>query len=102
MKKLSPAEIRLARRSTPEWSRGRTAIQREFIFPDFVAALKFVQQVGRAAEKAQHHPDIDIRWNRVRLRLITHDAGGLTMRDFSLAARCDALFAFAIKPRTPG
>ena len=53
---------------------------------DFAAALAFVNAVGAAAEAANHHPDIDIRWNKVRLALTTHDAGGLTLLDLALAA----------------
>ena len=56
---------------------------------DFRAALGFVNRVGDLAEEAGHHPDIDIRYNRVRLALVTHDAGGLTSKDFDLAARAD-------------
>lgn len=73
--------------SLPGWRRKGKAILRTFEFPDFPAAMKFVQAVARLAEKAQHHPDIDIRWNKVTLLLTTHDAGGLTDKDFVLAAR---------------
>ena len=64
---------------------------RTFTFEDFRAALRFVNRVGAAAEAAGHHPDIDIRYSRVRLALVTHDAGGLTEKDFSLAAEADKL-----------
>ena len=96
MKKLSAAEIRTAKSAVPEWDRRGGLIRREFSFQDFVSALKFVNAVGRAAEKAQHHPDIDIRWNKVRLALTTHDAEGLTLRDFELAQICDALAAHLV------
>lgn len=59
--------------------------------PSFVAAINFVVAVGRLAEEADHHPDIDIRWRLVRLALVTHDAGGLSELDFSLARAIDAL-----------
>jgi 4a-hydroxytetrahydrobiopterin dehydratase len=95
MKKLALSEIRAAQTALPDWRRRGAVIAREFAFRDFVMALKFVNAVGRAAERAQHHPDIDIRWNRVRLALTTHDAGGLTARDFALAAQCDRLAAKA-------
>jgi 4a-hydroxytetrahydrobiopterin dehydratase len=62
---------------------------RTFQFQDFVAALRFVNRVADLAERAGHHPDIDIRYNRVRLGLTTHDAGGLTGKDFELAAAAD-------------
>jgi 4a-hydroxytetrahydrobiopterin dehydratase len=58
---------------------------------DFAAALAFVNAVGAAAEAANHHPDIDIRWNKVRLVLSTHSAGGLTVLDIALAAAIDRL-----------
>jgi 4a-hydroxytetrahydrobiopterin dehydratase len=58
---------------------------------DFGAALAFVNAVGAAAEAANHHPDIDIRWNTVRLALSTHDSGGLTLLDLALAAAIDRL-----------
>jgi len=66
-------------------------LTRTFTFKDFRAALAFVNRVGGQAEEAQHHPDIDIRYNRVRLRLVTHDAGGLTEKDFDLAAAAGRL-----------
>jgi len=62
---------------------------RTFTFQDFVGALRFVNRVADLAEAASHHPDIDIRYNRVRLALTTHDAGGLTGKDFELAAAAD-------------
>ncbi len=89
MKLLSLTEIRSTQASVPQWCRRGKTIRRELVFPDFVAAMKFVNAVARAAEKAQHHPDIDIRWNRVTLTLTTHDAGGLTANDFALAAILD-------------
>jgi len=66
-------------------------ISRTFPFPDFPAAMQFVDAVAVLAEQAWHHPDIDIRWNKVTLALTTHDAGGLTKRDFVLARKFDAL-----------
>lgn len=60
-----------------------------FNFKDFRGSLGFVNQVGELAERAGHHPDIDIRYNRVRLGLSTHDAGGLTVKDFELAEQTD-------------
>ena len=64
---------------------------RTFEFKDFVAAMKFVDIVAEKSESAWHHPDIDIRWNKVRLALCTHSEGGLTEKDFELAAEFDAL-----------
>jgi 4a-hydroxytetrahydrobiopterin dehydratase len=91
MKRLSTRELKPCLAAVPAWTRVRRSIQRTFEFPDFPAAIKFVNAVARAAERAGHHPDIDIRWNRVSLTLTTHDAGGLTAKDFELARRFDAL-----------
>jgi 4a-hydroxytetrahydrobiopterin dehydratase len=91
MKPLSRDEFDVVRPRIPEWKRRGEVIRRTFEFADFKAALRFVNAVGRAAESMQHHPDIDIRWNRVRLALTTHDAGGLTTLDVDLAAKCDRL-----------
>ncbi len=91
MSKLSSAQIKAALPSVPKWRRKASVISRTFQFADFVVAMKFVNAVARAAEKACHHPDIDVRWNKVTLALTTHDAGGLTEKDFVLAAKCDKL-----------
>jgi 4a-hydroxytetrahydrobiopterin dehydratase len=75
----------------PQWEREGEVIAREFRFKDFPAAMRFVNAVAEAAEAAEHHPDIDIRWNKVKLSLTTHDAGGLTNKDFALAQKLDGL-----------
>ena len=89
--RLTPAAVAAALGELPGWRRAGRVIRRTFEFPDFVGAMRFVNAVARAAERAGHHPDIDIRWNRVTLTLTTHDAGGLTARDTTLAARVQAL-----------
>jgi 4a-hydroxytetrahydrobiopterin dehydratase len=91
VQKLEDAKIILALMSVPEWQRQGGAITRTFQFKDFPAAIQFVAAVAGLAEQAWHHPDIDIRWNKVTLTLSTHDAGGLTEKDFALARQCDAL-----------
>jgi 4a-hydroxytetrahydrobiopterin dehydratase len=68
-----------------DWEREGNAIQKNFEFDDFDAAIKFVNEVAKLAERYDHHPDIDIRYNRVRLVLSTHAEGGLTARDFDIA-----------------
>jgi len=90
MARLTAAEIKAALRSVPKWRRKGSIISRTYEFKDFVAAMKFVNRVARHAEKAWHHPDIDIRWNQVTLALTSHDQGGLTEKDFALARRFDA------------
>jgi 4a-hydroxytetrahydrobiopterin dehydratase len=91
MAKLTPAQIKAALPAVPQWTRKACVIARTYEFKDFVVAMKFVNAVARAAEKAWHHPDIDIRWNKVTLALTTHDADGLTEKDFALAAQFDRL-----------
>ena len=73
------------------WSRSGKEIKRTFEMKDFVHAMGFVNSVALLAEKANHHPDIDIRWNKVILTLSTHSAGGLTEKDFALAGAIDTL-----------
>jgi 4a-hydroxytetrahydrobiopterin dehydratase len=90
MARLTPKEIRTELESIPDWVRKARTIQRTFQFKDFPAAIRFVDKIARLAEKAWHHPDIDIRWNKVTLTLTTHDEGGLTGKDFDLARRFDA------------
>jgi 4a-hydroxytetrahydrobiopterin dehydratase len=89
--KLSEPQIILALAQLPDWKRNGNMIARTFGFQDFPAAMEFTNAVASLAEQAQHHPDIDVRWNRVTLALSTHDAGGLTEKDFALARQCDAL-----------
>ena len=71
--------------ATPGWTRDGDAITRTWRFADFKAAMIFVNGVAALAEKANHHPDVAIHYNEVTLRLWSHDAGGLTARDFALA-----------------
>jgi 4a-hydroxytetrahydrobiopterin dehydratase len=83
-------------KSVPAWSRRGRTIRRRFEFPGFLPAIAFVNQVARKAEKSDHHPDIDIRWNKVTLVLSTHSEGGLTGKDFSMASQCDEIFSKAL------
>ncbi len=91
--RLSEGQIEDALVSVPEWSLVGETIQRTYQFADFVIAMKFVYQCALAAEAAQHHPDILIRYSRVTLTLATHDAGGITAKDFALAKQSDAFAA---------
>jgi 4a-hydroxytetrahydrobiopterin dehydratase len=88
---LSSAEIDQQLAKTPSWKIVNGEITRTFALADFWFALAFVNKVGELAEAAGHHPDIDIRYNKVRLALVTHSAGGLTTKDFNLAAQIDSL-----------
>jgi 4a-hydroxytetrahydrobiopterin dehydratase len=88
---LSPKAIQDKLATLNQWKLVKSEIVREFAFPNFVEAIRFVNRVAEKAELAGHHPDIDIRYNKVRLAMVTHDAGGLTDRDFDLAASIDGL-----------
>jgi len=96
MPTLSADEVRTKLHSLHGWKLENGEIVREATFKDFVAAMSFVSQVATEAEAAGHHPDIDIRYNKVRLALVSHDAGGLTNRDFSLAAAIEAMIAASV------
>jgi 4a-hydroxytetrahydrobiopterin dehydratase len=91
MKSSPMMEVEVSTRlaAVPRWKEQNNEIVRTFEFRDFRVALGFVNKVGDLAEKAGHHPDIDIRYNKVKLALTTHDAGGLTGKDFDLAAEID-------------
>ena len=78
--------------SEPVWRQEDESLIRDYEFDDFAAAMAFVNQVAEAAEDANHHPDILVHgWNKVRLTLSTHSAGGLTEADHELARRIDEL-----------
>ena len=91
MAKLNATQIKTGLKTVPEWKKSGSAITRTYPLKDFVAAMKFVNAVAKLAEQAWHHPDIDIRWNKVTLTLTTHSEGGLTEKDFTLAAKFDRL-----------
>jgi 4a-hydroxytetrahydrobiopterin dehydratase len=86
MSALSSAEITQGLVAIPDWHLENGTLARTFSFMDFREAMSFVNSVAAVAERAGHHPDIDIRYNKVQLALSSHDAGGITDKDFSLAA----------------
>lgn len=89
---LAPAEADAALEERGlRWRRDGDALVKEVDEGNFAGALAYVNRVGALAEAANHHPDVDIRWSKVVLRLSTHSAGGLTERDLALAAQIDAL-----------
>jgi 4a-hydroxytetrahydrobiopterin dehydratase len=88
---LSAKEIKEAIKDLPEWDVEGKAIVRVFEFEDFEQAIDFVNGVAELAEDADHHPDMDIRYNKVRVILSTHSKGGITESDFDLAERLDTL-----------
>lgn len=89
--RLAEAELAAALARNPDWARAGDAIQRTFAFKDFLEAMAFVTTAACAAQAAQHHPDILIRYNKVTMTLSTHDAGGISHKDFDLAAKLDAM-----------
>ena len=91
MSVLSAEGVQEGLRSLPQWKLDGKEIVRNYVFADFLAAMKFVNQVAEKAEQAGHHPDIDIRYNKVRLALVSHDQGGLTQRDMKMARMIDLL-----------
>jgi len=91
MSALSSAEVNSRLSGVPEWHVQRGKLVRTFEFKDFPKAMAFVNRLADLAEEAGHHPDIDIRYNKVRLALVTHDAGGLTAKDFDMASQANRL-----------
>jgi len=89
--KLSETEITERLDDLGGWTRTGDEIRRTFALASFPAAIAFVTHLSFLAEAAGHHPNIDIRYNRVTLALTTHDAGGLTSNDFDLAAQADEI-----------
>jgi 4a-hydroxytetrahydrobiopterin dehydratase len=87
---VTDTEVEAFLEAHPDWVREGDEITRTYLFSDFNHAMGFVTRVALAAEKANHHPDITIRWNKVTLTLSTHSEGGLTTRDLVLADLCDS------------
>jgi 4a-hydroxytetrahydrobiopterin dehydratase len=89
---MTDEQIQTELKSRSEWSEMNGSIQRTYQFKDFAGSIEFVKKVADFAEAADHHPDILIRYNKVTLTLSTHDAGGVTEKDFALAAQADSVF----------
>jgi 4a-hydroxytetrahydrobiopterin dehydratase len=86
---LTPAEIDKLAQQVPDWALKERSIQREFLFEDFEEAMDFVDNLADLASEQDHHPDILISYNRVRLTFSTHSVGGLSRNDFIMAAKVD-------------
>jgi 4a-hydroxytetrahydrobiopterin dehydratase len=84
---LDAKQVKAALKDFPEWELEKNSIERVFEFDDFSAAIDFVNGIAELAEEHDHHPDIDIRYSKVRIILSTHSKGGLTELDFELAER---------------
>ena len=89
MARLGESDIEGRLRQLPGWERHGNEIRRTYSFPDFKGSMAFVNRVAELAEAADHHPDILVTYSKVTLTLTSHDAGGLTERDFRLAASID-------------
>ena len=88
---LSDDGIRTRLEELDGWEREGDAIRRQFKLDDFVGSVEFVKRLVDPAEEMGHHPDLEISWNKVTVKLSTHSEGGLTEADFELAQRIDAL-----------
>jgi 4a-hydroxytetrahydrobiopterin dehydratase len=97
MPALTSKKISLHLKTVPDWSKRAQTIRRTFKFEGFLKGIDFVNRIARLAQKMNHHPDIDIRFDQVTLTLTTHDEGGITGKDFTLARQCDDVFARFLK-----
>jgi 4a-hydroxytetrahydrobiopterin dehydratase len=88
---LEGSALETAVAKLPGWKVEGGTLTRTFSFPNFVEAMGFVQSLGVEAEQKQHHPDLDIRYNKVRVGLVTHDAGGITAKDLAMAETAETL-----------
>jgi 4a-hydroxytetrahydrobiopterin dehydratase len=89
--RLSPDDVAAALRELPLWSGGVDGIERTLELPTFRAAVEAISVIADVAEQLDHHPDMDLRWTKVRVAVVTHSAGGLTDLDLQLARRVDLL-----------
>jgi 4a-hydroxytetrahydrobiopterin dehydratase len=91
-KVLSTKEVTKKLESLPGWSLRKPKIIRTFSFEEFIDGIDFVQKVSIIAQKANHHPDINIRFNKVTMSLTSHDSGGITSKDVTMAEKCDEIY----------
>ena len=95
MDKMDAEQIDARLSTLPEWTLSGESLQRTIGFDDFKSAMTFVNRVADVAEEAQHHPDILVRYAKVSLTLTTHDAGGLTEKDFDMASTLESVITGA-------
>jgi 4a-hydroxytetrahydrobiopterin dehydratase len=93
MPALNASEIELHLKAVPDWTKQAQTICRTFNFEGFMTSVDFVRRIAKQTLKINHNPDIEINSDKVTLTLTTHDEGGLTEKDFSLARKCDEVFA---------
>jgi len=90
---MTTKQVSIHLKTVPNWSKRAQTIRRTFTFEGFLDSIDFVNRIAREAQESNHHPDIDIRFSKVTLKLTTHDEGGLTEKDFALARQCDEVFS---------
>ena len=90
---LTIKQIGLHLTTVPDWTKRAQTIGRTYKFDGFLMSIAFVHRIAKRAQKMNHHPDIDIRFDKVKLTLTTHDEGGITEKDFALARQCDEVFS---------
>jgi 4a-hydroxytetrahydrobiopterin dehydratase len=93
MPALHNKQIKLHLQAVPNWSKRAQTILRIFKFAGFLKGVDFVNRIAAKAQKMNHHPDINIRFDMVTLTLTTHDEGGITDKDFILTQQCDEVFS---------
>jgi 4a-hydroxytetrahydrobiopterin dehydratase len=98
MPALTTEQVNVHLKAIPDWSKRAQIICRTFKFDEFMTGIAFVRRIAKQAQKINHHPDIDIRFDKVTLTLTTHDEGGITEKDFTLARQCDEVFAKFLEP----
>ena len=98
MRPLSDIEIQRALGALPGWSRKGNTLTRTYQFAEFPAGIDFLRRVADVAEAQAHHPDVDVRYTKLTFNLSTHDAGGITEKDFTLARAVDSLYDDGVNP----
>ena len=98
MPALTTKQVSLHLKAVPNWSKRAQIILRTFKFEGFMLSIAFVRRIAKQAQKINHHPDIDVRFDQVTLTLTTHDEGGITEKDFTLARQCDVVFSRFLEP----
>ena len=98
MPALNAKQVKLRLKAMPGWSKRAQTIRRTFKVDGFLMSIAFVRRIAKQAQKINHHPDIDIRFDQVTLMLTTHDEGGITEKDFTLARLCDDVFSKFWRP----
>jgi 4a-hydroxytetrahydrobiopterin dehydratase len=93
MPALNAKQVKLRLKAMPGWSKRAQTLRRTFKVEGFLMSIAFVRRIAKRAQKINHHPDIDIRFDQVTLKLTTHDEGGITEKDFTLARQCDDVFS---------